>query len=215
MCSTGKGLALQQQDAYNWRLKEAQAAKERGNAVQQVKGTRPIDEKKLREAVFSYQRGCMYLAEYLPETTDGVEENLQDMLVSRQRRARRCPLDEKQLTEVVDLYAALQKNLALVNYRLGRYAKGVECATAVLALPGCANDKKALLRRAFCNCSLTDFVAAEADLDALERLCKDENAPLDPSFQELRGKISTARREALEKERRMCKKMFASEQRNK
>ncbi|ESL09416.1 hypothetical protein TRSC58_02861 [Trypanosoma rangeli SC58] len=209
MCSTGKELALLQQDAYNWRLKEAQAAKEKGNAAQQAEETGLVDEKKLREAVFSYQRGCMYLAEYLPETTDGGEENLQDILVSRQRRARRCPLDEKRLAEVVDLYAALQKNLALVNYRLRRYAKGVECATAALALPGRAHDKKALLRRALCNYSLTDFVAAEADLDTLERLYNEESAPLDPGVPELRCKILTARREALQKERSMCKKMFA------
>ncbi|RNF18614.1 uncharacterized protein Tco025E_04412 [Trypanosoma conorhini] len=211
MCSTGAGLTPQQEAAYDRRLREAQAAKQKGNellaGLEGEEGT-PDANKRLREAAFCYRCGCMHLAEYLPATTEEAEGSLQDMLVNRQARARRCPLDAGRLTKVAELYAALQNNLTLVNSRLGRYVEAVACATAVLAVPGHAGDKKALLRRASCNCALKNFAAAENDLDVLERLFREEGVQPDCLVPELRGQILSARREALEKERSMCKKMF-------
>ncbi|EKF30032.1 hypothetical protein MOQ_006164 [Trypanosoma cruzi marinkellei] len=207
MHSMGDVLAPNQEEAFNWRLKEAREAKERGNAALEF-GRLQKDSKKLREASFSYKKGCLLLTEYIPDKNEGAGNSLQDMLVKRQAGARRYPLSEGQFAEIMELYAALQKNLALVNYFLGRHAEGVKCATTVLSISGHENDDKALLRRAYCNHCLGDLMAAETDLNTLERLSRDGNVPIDSAVPDLRRQIAKTRQQALEKERKMCAKMF-------
>ncbi|EAN83097.1 hypothetical protein TcCL_NonESM09160 [Trypanosoma cruzi] len=208
MHSMGDVLTSEQEEAFHWRLNEARKAKDRGNVALEF-GRRQKDSKKLREASFSYKKGCLLLTEYIPDTNESAGSSLQDMLVKRQAGARRHPLSEEQFAEIMELYVALQKNLALVNYLLGRHAEGVKCATTVLSISGHENDDKALLRRAHCNHCLGDLRAAETDLNTLERLSKDGNVPIDSAVPDLRRQIAKTRQQALEKERKMCAKMFA------
>ncbi|KAH9601293.1 hypothetical protein LSM04_002261 [Trypanosoma melophagium] len=191
-----------QNGLYERCLNGARTAKDEGNAA--------LKDGKLRAAAFSYKKANLYLAEYIHDNNKPAGEGLVNALC-KQRDSARCSLSPERFAKLMELYAVVQNNLALVNLRLGRYPEGVRCATAVLSIPEQTTNTKALLRRASCNIHLGNLEKAEIDLDAVERHSQLTGVgPVDPTVITLRAEIATAKKEAERKQREMCKRMFAS-----
>ncbi|ORC85458.1 uncharacterized protein TM35_000352020 [Trypanosoma theileri] len=198
-----QGTSSSSQNAlYERCLNGARAAKDEGNAA--------LKDGKLRAAAFNYKKANLYLAEYIQDDNKLAGEGLVNALCKQRDSARRS-LSPERLAELMELYAAVQNNLALVNLRLGRYPEGVRSATVVLSIPEHAANTKALLRRASCNLHLGNLEKAESDLDAVERHSQMTGAgPVDPAVVKLRAEIAEAKKEAERKQRDMCKRMFVS-----
>ncbi|KEG10367.1 hypothetical protein DQ04_03811010 [Trypanosoma grayi] len=193
---------LLQDEEYERCLSGAQAAKDEGNAAVKVG--------KLREASFHYKKASLLLSGCAPTGGNLEKDSFLCMLTKQRRAATQFPLSQERLAEFTNLNAAVQNNLALVHLKLGRYAKGVECATSVLALPGHGSDAKALLRRASCYLRLGKTAEAVADVDAVESNARATGVPPDTEVANLREEIRLAKEEAKVKEREMCRKMFVS-----
>ncbi|KAH8604278.1 hypothetical protein ERJ75_001753600 [Trypanosoma vivax] len=198
----GNTKASQHDLAFNERLKGAYAAKE--------DGTTALNAGKLREAIFYYKKGCMYLGEYISITQRRCSDAFVDMLVDRQNVHTRPSLSAERLKEVNNLYVALRNNMAHVSLKMDRYSDAVEFATMVLSISGYEKNTKALLRRAKGLAYMGDLEGAEKDLNSLECYAAEGSTGVDPMVGDLRRFVAKKRRDDDRKDQEMCRKMFKS-----
>lgn len=200
--------------AYTESLASAAAAKEAGTAALQAG--------QLKSAAFHYKKVYLYLAEYLPQScaggghgssSGGEGSGVPEFLLSsaRAKGARKKTLSEEQAAAARRLFSQAQNNLALVDFKLGRYREGAAAATQALEQhdpQDAAFAARALLRRANCLAAAGDRAEAEADLQRVEQTLAAAGLPADSGIAALRSEMAAAQKAEKEKEKNMWKGMF-------